>query len=76
VSVTKTGDTYKVVWKIGDDTYVGTAIGNDKVLAVSYKSGANTGLALYGELGDDSWDGVWTYASGTTIGAEVWTRKD
>ena len=24
VTVDKTGDTYKVVWQVGDDTYIGT----------------------------------------------------
>ena len=73
VRVTKTGDTYKVVWAVGGDTYVGTAIGNQKFFAVSYRSGANTGLAMFAEKGD-AWDGIWTYAGGKTIGTETWTR--
>jgi hypothetical protein len=51
--VTKTGDTYKVVWTIDGETYVGTAIANNDFIAISYKSGANTGLAMYGEKGND-----------------------
>jgi|ERR1051325_6578545 len=74
VSVQQTGDTFKVTWNIGGTQYTGTGIGNDEFLAVSYTSGGNTGLALYGEQGDE-WKGVWTYAGGTKIGTEVWTRQ-
>ena len=74
VSVQKTGDTYKVTWNIGGTQYIGTGIGNDEFLAVSYVSGGNTGLALFGEDGD-GWKGIWTYAGGTTVGTEAWTKK-
>jgi hypothetical protein len=74
VSVQKTGDTYKVSWTIGGTQYIGTGIGNDEFLAVSYVSGGNTGLALFGEDGD-GWKGIWTYAGGTQVGTEAWTKK-
>ena len=74
VSVQKTGDTYKVTWNIGGTQYVGTAIGVDDFLAVSYVSGGNTGLALFGADGDE-WKGIWTYAGGTKVGTESWTKK-
>jgi hypothetical protein len=74
VSVQKTGDTYKVTWNIGGTQYVGTAIGNDEFIAISYVSGSNTGLALLSEE-DDEWKGIWTYAGGTKIGTEAWTKK-
>ena len=75
VSVEKTGDTYKVVWHIGDDTYIGTGIGSKDFIAISYKSGKDTGLALYAENADGSWAGFWTYAGGTQIGTERWVRQ-
>jgi|SRR5579871_2164720 len=74
VTVTKTGDTYKVTWNIAGTQYNGTGIGNDEFIAVSYTSGGNTGLALLSEQ-DDEWKGIWTYAGGTKIGTEVWTKK-
>ncbi len=74
VRVQKTGDTYKVTWNIGGTQYNGTAIGNDEFLAVSYVSGSNTGLALLSEQGDE-WKGIWTYAGGTKLGTEVWTKQ-
>ena len=75
VNVVKTGDTYKVTWKVGGDTYVGTGIGDDSFVAVSYASGKSTGIALFGHKKND-WQGVWTYASGKTIGTEVWSSDD
>lgn len=73
-TVERTGDTYKVTWNIGGSVYVGTGIGDKNFLAVSYKSGAETGLALYGEEGDN-WAGVWTYHNGRKVGAEMWSRQ-
>ena len=74
VDVQQTGETYRVVWMIDGQRYVGTGIGDDKFIAVSYRSGKETGLALYYAEGDD-WVGVWTYANGTRIGVEKWMRR-
>ena len=51
MQVTRTGQTYRVVWVVGNARYVGTGIGNREGLAVSYKSGNSSGLALYGADG-------------------------
>ncbi|PPD42980.1 MAG: hypothetical protein CTY15_11420 [Methylocystis sp.] len=72
--VEKTGETYKVTWNIGGSIYVGTGIGDPKFLAVSYRAGDNSGLALYGEEGEN-WAGIWTYQNGKKVGAEKWTRQ-
>ena len=74
VTVEKTGQTYRVTWVIADSTYIGTAIGNDHFIAVSYHSGDSTGLALYGDAGSD-WQGIWTYQGGTEAGTENWSRQ-
>lgn len=74
VKVERTGETYRVVWVVGGTTYVGTGIGNKDFLAVSYRSGDSTGLALYGDTGGD-WLGVWTYANGRQVGSERWVRQ-
>lgn len=73
-SVQKTGETYRVVWLVGGQRYIGTAIANKDFISVSYRSGNETGLALYGESGG-GWLGVWTYAGGTKVGAERWRRR-
>jgi hypothetical protein len=74
VTVEKTGETYRVVWVVGDTRYVGTGIGDRNFIAVSYRSGDSTGLALYGAE-DDDWRGVWTYSGGRQIGTERWERQ-
>jgi hypothetical protein len=73
-AVTKTGDTYQVVWNIGSDRFVGTGVGNDEFFAVGYQSKQFNGLALY-VAKDSNWDGIWTATGGRKIGTEVWTRK-
>jgi len=75
VEVSRTGDTYRVVWQIGGDTYTGTGIGSDDFLAVSYRSGSETGLALYGRKPDGTWQGIWTYAGGRQIGTDRWSPR-
>ena len=74
VMVEKTGQTYKVTWNIGGDVYVGTGIGSTEGLAVSYRSGNQSGLAIYGAKGDN-WEGVWAWTNGRTVGGEAWTRQ-
>jgi hypothetical protein len=74
VDVTRTGDTFRVVWQIGNQRFVGTGIGTDEAIAVSYSSGNSTGLAIYLQDGD-GWRGVWTYAGGTQLGTENWARR-
>ena len=75
VDVKKTGDTYQITWTVeGGDKFVGTAIGDDSFLSSAYKSGNNTGIALYVKKGD-AWEGIWTYAGGQKIGSEKWTAE-
>ena len=73
-TIDATGETYRVIWLIGKDKFVGTAVGNEEFFAVSYKSGSNTGVAVYGKDGND-WVGIWTYSGGTAVGAEKLTRR-
>lgn len=75
VAVSKTGDTYRIVWNVGGQTYTGTGIGSDDFLAVSYRSGNETGLALYNRKPDGVWQGIWTYAGGNRIGTDTWTPR-
>jgi hypothetical protein len=74
VTVDRTGDSYHVVWHIGRETYSGTGIGSQDGVAISYRSGNVTGIAIYYPKGDN-WEGVWTVAGGRTIGLERWTRR-
>ena len=74
VVVERTGETFRVTWDIGNRTFVGTGIGSERGLAVTYRSGTQTGLAIYGPQGD-GWQGVWTFTDGRAIGGENWTRQ-
>ena len=74
VEVSRTGDTFRVTWLIDGQRYVGTAIGNNQNLAVAYRSGNETGLAVYGENGSN-WTGTYAYAGGSQLGTERWTRQ-
>ena len=74
VRIERTGDTFRVTWVVGGTRYVGTGIGDKNFIAVSYRAGSDTGLALYGADGGD-WKGVWTYANGRQIGTEFWKRE-
>ncbi|MGE0565376.1 MAG: hypothetical protein AB7O50_12760 [Pseudolabrys sp.] len=74
VTVSKTGETWRVVWVVGNTRYVGTGIGDRNFIAVSYRAGNESGLALYGAEGGN-WKGVWTYAGGQQIGTERWLRQ-
>lgn len=74
VTVEKTGETYRVIWVVGSTRYIGTGIGNGEFIAVSYRSGSDTGLAMYGAEGSN-WKGVWTYAGGRQVGTEYWRRQ-
>jgi hypothetical protein len=74
VTVSRTGETYRVIWIVGGTRYVGTGIGDKNFIAVSYKSGNDTGLALYGADGGN-WSGVWAYSGAREVGAEVWKRN-
>lgn len=75
VAIERTGETFRVVWRVGGTRYLGTGIGNDKFLAVSYRSGNNTGLALYSRESNGAWVGVWTYADGRELGKERWEPR-
>jgi hypothetical protein len=74
VTVEKTGDTYRVIWVVAGTRYIGTGIGDKNFIAVSYRSGNDTGLALYGADGGN-WTGIWTYAGGKEVGPELWKRQ-
>lgn len=76
VSVKRTGPAvYEVVWTIAGEKFVGTGIGGPEGLAVAYKSGSKTGIAIYRQTTSGAVDGVWTYAGGRDVGEEKWTPK-
>ena len=73
-TVARSGQTYSVVWVIGSTSFYGTAVGADKLFAVSYRAGDKTGIALYIASGRN-WEGVWTFTGGHEVGTETWARR-
>jgi hypothetical protein len=72
--VEKTGDTYKVSWNVGGEVFIGTGIGSPEAIAVAYRSGSQTGIALIGKEGEN-YGVVWTYLNGRQLGTEKWIRE-
>lgn len=69
VTVQQTGETYRVDWRIGSQTFQGYGILDRGTLSVAY----NGGLAVYQVDGNGA-RGIWTTTSGTQLGREDWTR--
>jgi len=74
VTIEQTGQTYSVIWLIGGTRYVGTGIGDKNFIAVTYRSGNDTGLALYSADGGN-WKGIWAWAGGRALRTEIWKRQ-
>ena len=87
VTVTRTGDTYKVVWDIAGTRYIGTGLGaiirdrkflvgpaepDDIAISVGYVSGKTFGMAMYFLQDDGTWEGVWTYGGSRDVAKETW----
>lgn len=91
VKVTRTGETYSVVWKIANEKISGIGIGiqlvdgravlgpasrDDVGLSVSYQSGGTNGVVVYFEQPDGTWHGTWAYAGWKQISTEDWVPRN
>lgn len=89
VRVERTGETYAVRWKIGNDEFVGTGLGakfvgdrfqmgpaspDDTAISVGYISGQNFGMAMYFQQPDGSWQGIWTFGGSDKAAYENWMK--
>lgn len=87
VTVSRTGETYKVVWDVGGSRYIGTGLGalvqngrytvgpahrDDTSISIGYVSDRIFGQAFYFLQDDGSWRGVWTYGGSDRIASETW----
>ena len=87
VKVSRKGEVYRVVWKIGSDETVGVGLGirivdgqmvagpasdQDTGIAISYAVGKTPGNATYTEFSDGTWRGVWAYKGYKTVSTEEW----
>jgi hypothetical protein len=74
----RTGDTYTVVWRIGEGRHVGTGILTDNVFSVFFQPlerGAAAGVASFRVVGNKVADGTWTVLGSQVVGVERWTLE-
>ena len=66
-------NTWRVSWRVGSDTSqgVGILIPEGPMLVVGYRSGSETGVAVYAVQADGRLLGTWTQGLGGGIGTEV-----
>jgi hypothetical protein len=69
-------ETWRIVWRIGSQTWNGHGIGDGKVLAVNYSGQGVTGIFLMIARGNGGYEAVWSYTGGTTVGSEEWVKAD
>lgn len=72
VAVELVGNTFHVVRDVAGQHDVATGIGYRNVLAVSYRSGDATMLALYTQDDTGRWTGTWTRVGTNQTGSERW----
>ncbi len=70
VTVSRTGETFRVVWRVGRQTFVGTGILTGDILSVAY----NGGLAVY-RFSPAGIKGRWATTNARRISTEDWTRQ-
>ena len=73
--IKKTGDTYSIVWRVGQTRHLGTGILTGNVLSVFFQPlerGAGAGLASFRIIDDKVADGTWTVLGSTSVGVERW----
>lgn len=75
--VQRTGETFSIVWKVGEVGYIGTGIVSDETLSVVFQPlvpNARAGVASYQIEDDTVVGGTWTILGTKAIGIETWTR--
>ena len=87
VTVSRNGETYRVVWDVAGTRYVGTGLGAvvenqrflvgpadpaDIAISIGYVSGNIFGMAMYFLQDDGTWEGVWTYGGSPKVAKETW----
>lgn len=77
VAVSKSGQTYKVAWAVGDQQYVGTGILQGDAFAVVWVGGNDLppGLIVYKVNADRTFEGTYAYLGGTQLAFETWRPR-
>jgi hypothetical protein len=74
VTVTQTGQTFNVVWRVQNQSFRGVGIFQNGVLSVGYTGEGQTGVALYREASPGVWEGPWAFVDEQQTHTERWTR--
>ncbi|MCC0035258.1 MAG: hypothetical protein H6887_08310 [Hoeflea sp.] len=72
VTVAATGDTYQVLWQIGNQKQEGTGILIGNTFAVSYRQGNAAGIAVFERGTDGTLTGAWAPIGSSAMGIEIW----
>ncbi|WP_119678513.1 hypothetical protein [Indioceanicola profundi] len=70
--VAKTGDTYTIAWKIGQESHLGTGILSGGQLSTVFVGAGIPGVAVYRRSPDGKVLGVYTQFGGTQTAIETW----
>lgn len=71
VAVTPTGDTFRVVWRVGNQTVTGTGLWVDEKFCVGFQGNS---IAVFTDQGGGVWAGHWANGTDTRVGTERWTK--
>lgn len=73
--VQNAGDTYHVVWQIGEQVAIGTGILTEEGFAVTYmmRGAQIPGIALYKVASDGTLSGQFTMLGADSVGEESWS---
>ncbi|MBL8839170.1 MAG: hypothetical protein JNL66_23145 [Alphaproteobacteria bacterium] len=75
VTVTQTGQTYRVEWQVEDQTFRGVGIFAEGALSVGFTGEGVTGVAIY-RLGPNGvWQGTWAFVDQDETHTENWTAR-
>jgi hypothetical protein len=75
LAIAPSGDTFRVVWRIGNQQHEGTGLLRDGKLAVVFRSSQQTGVALYDVRDNGTLIGTWTTLGSRAVGTETLTPK-
>lgn len=69
-------ETWRVVWKIGTQTWTGFGIGNGQIIAVTFTGKGGNGVILLVSKEDGSgYDAAWAFTGTQEVGYEEWRRR-
>lgn len=75
-SLTQTGEnTWRIVWRIGSQTWTGFGIGDGKIIAANFSGNGQSGvMLLVTEDGTPGYKAFWAYTGAKIVGIEEWRK--